>query len=211
MEKIAALYLAHLNPITKSHENIISQLSKKYHVYSFPVIFLKKGIEVNTRTFPFTYESRKSMLESIFNKNENVEILPDYVFFSPYIKYLPPLVSPYSWNIRKQILKNVKETKFFSYTGDKAEWIALRLYNLHPIKAERLAISASQVKELLYSDALSGESDRDSTQSWRRLVPCAVIRLIEENWSLVEKFARSTDKTIKIMGMKFPTDGILHI
>ena len=211
MEKIAALYLAHLNPITKSHEDIISQLSKKYHVYVFPVIFLKKGIEVNTKTFPFSYESRKFMLESLFEKNENIEILPDYTFFSPYIKYLPPLVSPNSWGLRKQILKNVKEAKFFSYTGDKAEWIALKIYNLHPIKAERLKVSASQVRELLYSDALNIERDKDASQSWRSLVPCTVGKLIEENWSLVEKFAVSTDNTIKIMGMKFPTDGIIHI
>jgi hypothetical protein len=180
-------------------------------VYVFPVIFLKKGIEVNTKTFPFSYESRKFMLESLFEKNENIEILPDYTFFSPYIKYLPPLVSPNSWGLRKQILKNVKEGKFFSYTGDKAEWIALKIYNLHPIKAERLKVSASQVRELLYSDALNIERDKDASQSWRSLVPCTVGKLIEENWSLVEKFAVSTDNTIKIMGMKFPTDGIIHI
>lgn len=209
MEKIAALYLAHLNPVTNSHEKIISQLSKDYHVYVFPVVFLKEGREVNTRTFPFSYELRKKMLLSLFNSHDNIEILPNYRFISPFIKYLPPLLSPYSWSLRSGILRDVVEDRFISYTGDKAERIALRFYNLHPIKAKRLEISSSNVKELLYREALDQVS-KSSKESWQTMVPKNVVNVIMENWKIVEKYARSADKTIKIFGMKFPEEGILN-
>lgn len=209
MEKIAALYLAHLNPVTNSHEKIISQLSKDYHVYVFPVVFLKEGREVNTRTFPFSYELRKKMLLSLFNSHDNIEILPNYRFISPFIKYLPPFLSPYSWSLRRGILRDVVEDRFISYTGDKAERIALRFYNLHPIKAKRLEISSSNVKELLYREALDQVS-KSSKESWQTMVPKNVVNVIMENWKIVEKYARSADKTIKIFGMKFPEEGILN-
>ena len=209
MEKIAALYLAHLNPVTNSHEKIISQLSKDYHVYVFPVVFLKEGREVNTRTFPFPYELRKKMLLSLFNGHDNIEILPNYRFISPFIKYLPPILSPYSWSLRKGILRDVVEDRFISYTGDKAERIALRFYNLHPIKAKRLEISSSNVKELLYREALDQVSE-SSKESWQKMVPKKVVNIIMENWKIVEKYAQSADKTIKIFGMKFPEEGILN-
>lgn len=238
MEKIAALYLAHLNPVTNSHEKIISQLSKDYHVYVFPVVFLKKGREVNTRTFPFSYELRKKMLLSLFNGHDNIEILPNYRFISPFIKYLPPILSPYSWSLRRGILRDVVEDRFISYTGDKAERIALRLYNLHPIKAKRLEISSSNVKELLYREAQeylrndeftrnlknglnhsnhnhhksqSGDQVSESSkESWQKMVPKNVVNIIMENWKIVEKYAQSADKTIKIFGMKIPEEGLLN-
>jgi hypothetical protein len=209
LEKIAALYLAHLNPVTNSHEKIISQLSKDYHVYVFPVVFLKEGREVNTRTFPFSYELRKKMLLSLFNSHDNIEILPNYRFISPFIKYLPPILSPYSWSLRRGILRDVVEDRFISYTGDKAERIALRFYNLHPIKAKRLKISSSNVKELLYREALDQISE-SSKESWQKMVPKNVVNIIMENWKIVEKYAQSADKTIKIFGMKFPEVGILN-
>jgi len=109
LERTAALYLAHLNPVTKAHETIISKLSKEYNVYVYPVIFRKHGTEINTRTFPFSYQLRKEMLKRLFEQEDNIRILSDYFFESPYIKYLPPFISPYSWTLRKQILKNVKE------------------------------------------------------------------------------------------------------
>jgi hypothetical protein len=228
LENIAALYLAHLNPVTNSHEKIISQLAKDYHVYVFPVVFLKEGREINTRTFPFPYELRKEMLQSLFDGHGNIEILPNYKFVSPYIKYFPPIVSPYSWAVRSGILHDVQEERFISYTGDTAERIALRFYNLHPIKAKRLEISSSNVKELLYREALEHLRNQDSKnnmedgsdhsnrinqlggESWQEMVPKTVIRIILDNWNIVEKFAQSMDKTIKIFGMKFPTKGILH-
>ena len=209
MEKIAALYLAHLNPVTNSHEKIISQISKDYHVYVFPVVFLKEGREVNTRTFPFSYELRKKMLLSLFNSHDNIEILPNYRFISPFIKYLPPILSPYSWSLRRGILRDVVEDRFISYTGDKAERIALRFYNLHPIKAKRQEISSSNVKELLYREALDQVSE-SYKESWQKMVPKNIANIIMENWKIVEKYAQSADKTIKIFGMKFPEEGILN-
>jgi hypothetical protein len=232
LEKIAALYLAHLNPVTKSHEKIISQLAERYHVYVFPVVFLKQGVEINTRTFPFPYELRKKMLLSMFDGHDSVDILPNYNFVSPFIKYLPPILSPYSWSLRDGILHDVREDRFISYTGDTAERIALRLYNLHPIKATRMEISSSNVKELLYREALKnlGKSevktnlddtnftshykDQDneefSRQSWQEMVPESIVHIIMENWNVIEKFAQSLDKTIKIFGMKLPTEGMLN-
>ena len=226
MEKIAALYLAHLNPVTNSHEKIISQLAKDYHVYIFPVVFLKHGREVNTRTFPFSYELRKKMLQGLFDNQDNIEILPNYKFVSPFIKYLPPIFSPFSWSIRSGILRDIVEDRFISYTGDKAERIALRFYNLHPIKAKRLEISSSDVKGLLYQEALEKRSKDNSTTnlknninnsnhlessavSWKNMVPKNVAEIIVENWKIIEKYAHSKDKTIKIFGMKFPEEGIL--
>lgn len=238
MENIAALYLAHLNPVTKAHEKIISQLAEHYHVYVFPVVFLKEGREINTKTFPFPYELRRKMLLSLFDGHDNIDILPNYNFVSPFIKYLPPILSPYSWSMRNEILRDVLEDRFISYTGDTAERIALRFYNLHPIKAKRLEISSSNVKELLYREALEnlgndefnknlkngfdhsdrynnrnyykGEDIEDaSKESWQKMVPKTIINIICENWVIVEKFAQSVDKTIKIFGMKFPTEGIL--
>lgn len=239
MENIAALYLAHLNPVTNAHEKIISQLAEHYHVYVFPVVFLKEGREINTRTFPFPYELRRKMLLSLFDGHDKIDILPNYNFVSPYIKYLPPILSPYSWSMRSEILRDVLEDRFISYTGDTAERIALRFYNLHPIKAKRLEISSSNVKELLYREALENlgndvfnknlkngfhNSDRYNKRnyykaediedalkiSWQKMVPKTIINIICENWDIVEKFARSVDKTIKIFGMKFPTEGILN-
>lgn len=239
MENIAALYLAHLNPVTNAHEKIISQLAEHYHVYVFPVVFLKEGREINTRTFPFPYELRRKMLLSLFDGHDNIDILPNYNFVSPFIKYLPPILSPYSWSMRSEILRDVLEDRFISYTGDTAERIALRFYNLHPIKAKRLEISSSNVKELLYREALEnlgndefnknlkngfdhsdrynnrnyykGEDIEDALkESWQKMVPKTIINIICENWAIVEKFAQSVDKTIKIFGMKFPTEGILN-
>jgi len=226
LEKIAALYLAHLNPVTNSHERIISQLAKDYHVYVFPVVFLKHGREVNTRTFPFRYELRKKMLQGLFSDQDNIEILPNYKFMSPFIKYLPPIFSPFSWSIRSGLLRDIAEERFISYTGDKAERIALRFYNLHPIKAKRLEISSSDVKGLLYQEALEKLGMENSTtnlkndtnnsnhpeslvKSWQNMVPKNVADIIVDNWKIIEKYAQSKDKTIKIFGMKFPEEGIL--
>ena len=101
------------------------------------------------------------------------------------------------------------EDRFISYTGDRAERIALRFYNLHPIKAKRLEISSSNVKELLYREALE-QVIESSKESWQKMVPKNVVNIIMENWKTVEKYAQSADKTIKIFGMKFPEEGILN-
>jgi hypothetical protein len=135
-------------------------------------------------------------------------------------------------------VRDVVEDRFISYTGDKAERIALRFYNLHPIKAKRLEISSSNVKELLYREALEylrkdeftrslknglnhsnhnhhkiqngDQVSESSKESWQKMVPKNVVNIIMENWKIVEKYAQSADKTIKIFGMKIPEEGLLN-
>lgn len=196
----AAIYLAHLNPMTRAHESIIATLKRDYHVYVFPARFVKDGREINTKSFPFSYELRKSMVESVFP--DSVSVLPDYTFYAPYSKYLPPLLSSRSWELRNQIMAQVKEEKFVSYTGDKTERMMLRVYRLNPLKADRLDISASTVKEELYRQAVEG-----GDEAWRTKVPNQVVNVIKQNWDVVDKFARMEDSTARVMGMKFPKEG----
>ena len=208
MEKIAALYLAHLNPFTKAHQEIINKLQKDYTVYVFPVRFIKNGKEINTRSFPFTYDIRKSMIRSVFPNESKVIVSPNYTFFSPFLKYLPPLFSPYSWKIRDQVLKSINEKKFISYTGDRVERYALKIYRFNPIKASRLPISASQVKEIIYKQALN-KKDNFKDFTWEEKIPSSVARIIKDNWNVIEKFANETDETLKVVGVKFPKTGFL--
>lgn len=197
----AAIYLVHLNPMTTAHESIISMLKKKYHVYIFPVRFVKDGQEINTKSLPFSYCLRKEMIESVFG--DSVTVLPDYTFYAPYRKYLPPLLSSRAWKLRNQIISQISEKKFVSYTGDKAERLMLKAYRLNPLKADRLEISASSIRAKLYSQVVDGKSGEE----WRRKVPEPVTQIINKNWNIVDKFARMEDSTAKVMGMKFPQEG----
>jgi hypothetical protein len=216
MERVAAIYLAHLNPFTNTHRHIISLLLQRdYNVYVYPVRFLKNLKEINTRSFPFPYHIRKAMIESVFGNNKSITVSPDYSLVSPFLRYLPPLISPFSWILRNQILRNVREEKFISYTGDVAERITLSVFKLNPIKARRFVGSASAVKDMLYdqvttkfSNGSRGEQ-RHEEQNWRGMVPNGVADLIEHNWQIVEKFARSSDSTLKVMGMKIPKEGFV--
>ena len=199
----AVIYLVHLNPMTKAHESIISMLKKKNcHVYIFPVRFIKDGREINTKSLPFSYHLRKQMVESTFG--ESVTVLPDYTFYAPYRKYLPPILSPRSWELRDQIIAQINEKKFVSYTGDKAERLMLKVYKLHPLRADRLQVSASAVRAMLYQRVVEGNSDEEE---WSEKVPEAVTEIIKENWNIVENFARMEDSTTKVIGMKFPKEG----
>lgn len=196
----AALYLAHLNPVTKAHESIISRLKRDYNVYVFPVRFLKGGREVNTRSFPFSFEQRKEMVESVFGNS--VKVLPDYAFNAPFSKYMPPLLSGKSWELRNQIVSHVVEKKFVSYTGDRAERLMLKVYRLNPLNAKRMEISATSVKDMMYREVIEGVR-----QDWRELVPEPAVKVIEKNWDTVERFAGMEDETTRMMGMKFPQEG----
>lgn len=207
MEKIAALYLAHLNPFTKAHQEIITNLQKNYIVYVFPVRFIKNGKEINTRSFPFTYDIRKSMIRSVFPNEDKVIVSPNYTFFSPFLKYLPPIFSPYSWKIRDQVLKSINEKKFISYTGDRIERYALKIYRFNPIKATRLSISASQVKEIIYDQALNKRRENIKDSTWEEKIPSSVVKIIKDNWNIIEKFANEKDETLKVVGVKFPKKG----
>jgi hypothetical protein len=197
----AAIYLVHLNPMTNAHESIISTLKKDYRVYIFPVRFIKDGQEVNTKSFPFSYPLRKQMVESVFG--DSVAVLPDYTFYAPYNKYMPPLLSSRSWQLRNQIITQINEERFISYTGDRAERLMLKAYRLNPLKADRLEVSASSIRVKLYRQVVEGDSDEE----WRGKVPEAVAEIIKKNWNIVDKFARMEDNTMRVMGMKFPKEG----
>jgi|TARA_X000000368_G_scaffold264691_1_gene209604 hypothetical protein len=194
-----ALYLAHLNPVTNAHVEIIKELKKEADIVKvMPVIFKYDNREVNSKSFPFNFETRKKMLESIFG--DSIKITDDYAFLAPFKKYLPPLVRRKSWKLRKQILNGV-EGDYFSYTGDKAEGYMLKLYRLKPKIGERKSLSAASVKEKLYDSVLEKKSN------WKEDVPEQIVTIIEEEWKTVEKFANQEDQTTRIVGMKFPKEG----
>jgi hypothetical protein len=192
-----AIYLAHLNPVTKAHTEIIEELKKENRVLVMPVIFIK-GKELNTRSFPFDFELRKRMVCSIFG--DSVSVLSNYTFYAPFIKYLPPFISPSSWKIKKQILSNITD-KYFTYTGDKAEGFVLKLYGLNPNIGTRKTISASSVKEKMFEAALGNDTD------WENYVPPEVVKIIHENWDVVKKYSNAQDLTYRVLGMKFPKNG----
>ena len=194
-----ALYLAHLNPVTNAHVEIIKELKKDADIVKvMPVIFKYDNREVNSKSFPFNFETRKKMLESIFG--DSIKITNDYTFLAPFKKYLPPLVRRKSWKLRKQILNGVKGD-YFSYTGDKAEGYMLKMYGLKPKIGERKSLSAASVKEKLYNAAQGKES------SWKEDVPEEIIKIIEDEWKTVEKYSSGEDMTTRVVGMKFPKEG----
>ncbi len=196
---ITALYLAHLNPVTDAHIEIISELKKEADIVKvMPVVFKDGDREINSKSFPFNFETRKKMLMSVFG--DSIQITDDYAFFAPFKKYLPPLVRSRSWKLKKQILRGV-EGDFFSYTGDKAEGYMLKIYGLKPKIGERKSLSASSVKEKLFDAALGKES------TWKEDVPESIAKIIEDDWETVEKFANTEDMTTRVAGMKFPKEG----
>jgi len=193
------LYLAHLNPLTNAHIEIINQLKEEADTLKvMPVIFMLGEKEVTSKSFPFNFEVRKKMVESVFG--DSVLITDDYTFDAPFKKYLPPLLSLKSWKLRKRILTGV-EGDYYSYTGDKAEGYMLKLYRLKPKIGERRSISAASVKEKMYDAVLDGKSD------WKTDIPESVGRIIEENWDVIEKYSKLEDKTRRVLGMKFPIEG----
>ena len=196
---ITALYLAHLNPVTNAHVEIIKELKKNADIVKvMPVIFKYDDREVNSKSFPFNFETRKKMLKSIFG--DSIKITDDYAFLAPFKKYLPPLVRRKSWKLRKQILNGV-EGDYFSYTGDKAEGYMLKMYRLKPKIGERKSLSAASVKEKLYDAALEKNSN------WQEDVPKEIVKIIEDEWKTVEKYSSSEDMTTRVVGMKFPKEG----
>jgi len=192
------IYLAHLNPMTNAHVEIIEEQKKEYKVVVMPVRFLNGEKEVNSRSFPFNFEIRKKMIESVFG--DSVLISPNYTFYAPFKKYFPPLISPKSWSLRKQILQGI-ENDYFTYTGDKAEGLMLKLYRLKPKVGTRKLVSATNVKNEMYANSEGKNSE------WKKFVPVNVAKIIIENWQIIEKFASAEDMTKRIAGMKFPKDG----
>ena len=51
------IYLAHLNPVTNAHVEIINDLlMEKDQIVVMPVRFLKQDQEINSKSFPFNFE-----------------------------------------------------------------------------------------------------------------------------------------------------------
>ena len=107
-----------------------------------PVIFRKRGIEINSKSFPFSFESRKEMITAVFG--DSVDISDRYQFNAPFVKYLPPFVSIASWMLRQKIVAGYGKD-YFTYTGDRAEGRMLKSYRMKPMVAERESISATSV------------------------------------------------------------------
>ena len=193
-----AIYLAHLNPLTNAHAEIIKDLVKNDEVVVMPVRFLIEDNEVNSKSFPFTFELRKEMLESVFG--DSITVSSNYTFHAPFKKYFPPLVSRGSWELRKEILSQI-DGDYYTYTGDKAEGLMLKIYRLKPKVGQRKKLSATSVKNDMY-DSVSGNKN-----DWEKQVPKSVAEIINKNWNIVEKFASSEDNTMRVLGMKFPREG----
>ena len=194
-----AIYLAHLNPLTNAHVEIIDELKKEDKVVVMPVVFLDNNTEINSKSFPFSYEIRKKMLTAVFGNT--ITVSSNYTFYAPFYRYFPPILSPYSWKLRSQILDGI-DNDYYTYTGDKTEGLMLKAYRLNPRVGTRKAISASSVKDKLYDSVNGKQTD------WQQDVPKQVAQIIEENWSIVEKYANSQDMTTRIAGMKFPKAGL---
>jgi len=193
-----AIYLAHLNPVTNAHVEIIEELKQENKVVVMPVRFLKEKQEINSKSFPFNFEIRKKMIESVFG--ESVSVSSNYSFHAPFKKYFPPIISPKSWSLRKQILQGI-ESDYFTYTGDKAEGLMLKLYRLNPKIGTRKSISAKDVKNQIYAAVQNNDME------WEKSVPEGVARIINENWDIIKKFASGEDMTTRVAGMKFPKEG----
>ena len=184
--------------MTNAHVEIIEEQKKENKVVVMPVRFLNGEKEINSKSFPFSFEIRKEMIESVFG--DSVTVSSNYTFFAPFKKYFPPLISPKSWSLRKQILQEI-EDDYFTYTGDKAEGLMLKLYRLKPKVGARKSVSATSVKKEMYASTQGDKS------SWEKFVPSSVTKIINENWEIVKKFASEEDMTTRVAGMKFPKDG----
>ena len=123
------------------------------------------------------------------------------VFSTKYTqKYFPPLISLKSWSLKKQILQGI-ESDYFTYTGDKAEGLMLKLYRLNPKVGIRKPISAKDVKNQIYAAVQNNDME------WKKSVPENIARIISENWNIITKFASGEDMTTRVAGMKFPKEG----
>ena len=187
-----------MNPVTNAHVEIIEELKQENKVVVMPVRFLKEKQEINSKSFPFNFEIRKKMIESVFG--ESVSVSSNYSFHAPFKKYFPPIISPKSWSLRKQILQGI-ESDYFTYTGDKAEGLMLKLYRLNPKIGTRKSISAKDVKNQIYAAVQNNDME------WEKSVPEGVARIINENWDIIKKFASGEDMTTRVAGMKFPKEG----
>ena len=151
------------------------------------------------------------ILES-FDYDKDITVISNYTFTSPYIRYFRPIISPPFQKLKKNIISGIQESKFITYTGDRAERLLLKLFGFNPIQANRQVISSTNVKNLLYKSALSFKMLSRSNNidwEWNNYVSPNVSNIIRNNWNVIEHFSNSADKTIRVFGMKFPKDGFV--
>jgi len=187
-----------MNPVTEAHAQIVGDLrSRAGSVIVMPVRFVRGGEEVNSRSFPFTHATRARMVRALFG--DGVAVSDAYTFTAPFSRYLPPLLSRESWRLRGRVAAE-GGGDYFTYTGDRAEWLALGAYGLRPVLGRRRPVSATGVRERMYRAALGEDVD------WRRGLPPAVAGIIAEegNWERIRRLAGAADTTRRVMGMKFP-------
>ena len=60
---------------------------KENKIVVMPVRFLNGEKEINSKSFPFSFETRKKMIESVFS--DSVIVSSNYTFFAPFKKYFP--------------------------------------------------------------------------------------------------------------------------
>jgi hypothetical protein len=199
------IWLVHANPVTKAHEQIIREKMQRGDVYVFPVIF-KRNNEVNTRSLPFNFEVRREMLQTIFQ--DRIHISDAYTFHEPYKEYLgrtivgiPVAFSAKAYRLRDAIISEVPEPRK-SYTGNYSEYLLLKKFGLNPERGERKPVAATNVRELMYKEALG-----EQVEDWRDFVPGEIVGIIEKHWDVVRHFAGMEDRTIRKFGMKIPMDG----
>ncbi len=77
----------------------------------------------------------------------------------------------------------------------------LKIYRLKPRVGQRKELSATSVKNEMYKAALGDNGE------WENQVPESVAEIIKKNWSVVKEFASAEDKTMRVLGMKFPREG----
>ena len=93
--------------------------------------------------------------------------------YAPFKKYFPPLVSKGSWELRKEILRRLKE--IIIHTREMAEGLMLKIYRLKPRVGQRKELSATSVKNEMYKSALERMENG-------KTVPKSVAEKITKNW-----------------------------
>ena len=149
--------------------------------------------EINSKVFHSALNPSKEMITAVFG--DSVDISDRYQFNAPFVKYLPPFVSIASWMLRQKIVAGYGKD-YFTYTGDRAEGRMLKSYRMKPMVGERESISATSVKEAIYSNG-----------DWKNSVPKDIVAIIEKNADVIENFSKQDDLTTRVAGMKFPKDG----
>ena len=113
-------------------------------------------------------------------------------------KIFPSFYSSPFPKIKKNIISGIKESKFITYTGDRAERLLLKLFGFNPIQAtDRLFLL--RMLKTLYKSASSFKCYRSNNNmdlEWNSYVSPNVSNIIKNNWNVIEHFSNSADKTI---------------